>query len=246
MKSVWITGASSGIGLTLAKQLADSGWQVLASARNEDSLLALEHYNTNIQALPADVTRDDDLETLKTFFSLRDKPLDAVVVNAGSCEYMLDARLDMDSMRRVFEINVFGAVATIDIALPYLKRARGQIVGVSSMSVYLPFTRAEYYGASKAAFSYYLQSLRVDLKPSAVAVSEIYPGFVKTPLTEKNDFAMPFSIPAEKAAAEIAKVMQGRSVRHAFPRPMHYLLKAFSLCPPLWRLVHKPRMVASS
>ena len=239
MKTVWITGAGSGIGCALAKSMADHGWQVLATARDETKLQTLADYNDNIQALPADLTDDVDLKTLADFFILRDRVLDAVVVNAGVCEYMNKARLDMQSLRRVFDVNLFAAAATIDIALPSLKKAGGVIVGISSMSTYLPFTRAEYYGASKAAFNYYLQSLRIDLKLEGVSVTEVYPGFVKTPLSDKNDFAMPFRVSAEQAAQCIERSIVRKQRQCAFPGRMHYLLKMLSLLPGLWQHLHR-------
>ncbi|HEY9034299.1 MAG TPA: SDR family NAD(P)-dependent oxidoreductase [Pseudomonadales bacterium] len=244
MKSVWITGASSGIGRALAMRLADLGWSVLATARNEDALLQLEQYSSNIQALPADLTVAQDIDTLRTFFDLRGQGLDALVVNAGSCEYMDNATLDSASLRRVFELNVFAAAETIDVALPWLKKAAGHVLGIISMSVYLPFTRAEYYGASKAAFRYYLQSLRVDLAASGVSVTEVYPGFIDTPLTEKNDFPMPLLMPVDKAVQRLVAALDSRPLRSAFPWRLHVLLKLMAVLSPLWRVVHQAKPVS--
>lgn len=242
MKSIWITGASSGIGYALAKRLAESGWQVLATARDRQRLQQLCMENCHIRAVPADLTCEQDIKRLAVIFANPEFRLDAVVVNAGTCEYMDNLTLDMASLQRVFALNVFAAAATIDLALPCLKQRKGTIVGVCSMSSYLPFTRAEYYGASKAAFSYYLKSLRVDLAGSGVSVCEVYPGFVQTPLTGKNDFPMPFMLTADEAAGHLHKVIDKRPRSYAFPRRLHYVLRLFGLLSPLWRYIHTPRV----
>ena len=240
--SVWITGASSGIGRALALLLASRGVEVIATARDAEALAAMAKEQKYLFALAADLTRNEEIERLRYWFAARNRPLDAVVVNAGTCLYMNDATLDMASLRRVFEINLFAAASTIDVALPYLQRAPqgGHLVGVSSMTVYLPFTRAEYYGASKAAFTYYLQSLAVDLAPRGIDVSIVYPGFVDTPLTQRNNFPMPFLMSADAAAERIVHVLKNRPKTAAFPDPMHHLLRIIGKMPWLWQKIHKP------
>jgi short-subunit dehydrogenase len=240
--SVWITGASSGMGRALALLLAARGVEVIATARDSVALAEMAKKQKNLFPLPADLINHEEIERLRSWFSTRNRPLDAVVVNAGTCLYMDDAKLDMGCLRRVFEINLFAAASTIDLALPYLERSPqgGHLVGISSMTVYLPFTRAEYYGASKAAFTYYLQSLAVDLAPRGIDVSIIYPGFVDTPLTQRNNFPMPFLMSTEAAAERIVRVLKNRPKTAAFPDPMHYLLRIIGKMPWLWHKIHKP------
>ncbi len=241
MKTVWITGASSGIGYALALRLANQGYKVIATARNASTLKALAIKNPNITALVADLTSSDDIEKLQGYFTARNEAIDVVVVNAGTCLYMDNAEYDAQVMEQVFKVNIFAAANTIAVALPWLKRSNygGHIIGVSSMTVYLPFTRAEYYGASKAAFSYYLNSLRIDVKPFAIDVSVVYPGFVETPLTQQNDFPMPFLVSVEEAARVIQQVMKKRPKNAAFPKPLHYLLRILGNIPGLWDRVHR-------
>lgn len=241
MKTVWITGASSGIGHALALMLANNGYQVIATARNAESLKALALQSPNIKALVADLACNEAIEKLQGYFTARNQAIDVLIVNAGTCQYMDNAEYDVKIMEDVFKVNVFAAANTIAVALPWLKRSThgGHIIGVSSMTVYLPFTRAEYYGASKAAFSYYLNSLRIDVKPFAIDVSIVYPGFVETPLTQKNDFPMPFLVSAETAAKAILAVIKKRPKNAAFPKPLHYLLRILGYIPGVWNWVHR-------
>lgn len=241
MKTVWITGASSGIGYALALRLANQGYKVIATARNVTALKTLAMQNTNIMALAADLTDADDIEKLQGYFLAENHAIDILVVNAGTCLYMDNAEYHAETMEQIFKVNVFAAANTIAVALPWLKRSShgGHIIGISSMTVYLPFTRAEYYGASKAAFSYYLNSLRIDVKPFAIDVSVVYPGFVETPLTQKNDFPMPFLLSAEAAAQAIERVIKKRPKNAAFPKPLHYLLRILRSIPGLWDFLHR-------
>lgn len=233
MKSVWITGASSGIGKALAIMLAKNDYHVIATARNKDVLQAMQNEYPLITPLAADLTVATDIEKINAYFKQRNRPLDIVVVNAGTCEYMDDGVLKNTIFSQVLQLNVLAAAQTIDIALPYLKQAdnRGHIIGISSMSVLMPFTRAEYYGASKAALSYYLKSLALDIQKEAVDISIVYPGFVDTPLTLKNDFSMPFIISSEVAALKLMHVIKKRPKQAAFPKPLYYLLRILSICP---------------
>jgi len=110
---------------------------------------------------------------------------------------------------------------------------RPHIVGVGSMSSYLGFPRAEAYGSSKAAMSYFLDSLRCDLK-GEMDVTVVYPGFIKTPMTDTNDFPMPFLMSVEKAASVILSKVQKRPLTISFPLRLHLLLKAMKMMPGLW------------
>lgn len=232
-RTIWVTGASSGIGEALVKLLDSNGHCVIATARNADKLNALTSQGVNITPLVADLCNDKDLLRIKEFF--KGRHVDIAVINAGSCEYMQDGNLDVSSLRRVYEINFFAAAQSIQAVLPALKNTeRGHIIGVSSMSVYLPFSKASYYASSKAALSSYLNCLAVDIYPDNIDVSVVYPGFVKTPLTDKNNFPMPFIISAEKAAEYFLTVIEKRPRVYAFPKNMDYLLKFFQKIPNIW------------
>jgi short-subunit dehydrogenase len=116
--------------------------------------------------------------------------------------------------------------------MPLLKASlTPQLAIVSSMAHFFPFTRSEAYGASKAAVSYFVDSLRVDLAQSGISISLIEPGFVDTPLTQKNDFAMPFLVPVTQAASRIYTGLAKGNSRIRFPRRLSLLLKLLSLLP---------------
>jgi short-subunit dehydrogenase len=116
--------------------------------------------------------------------------------------------------------------------MPLLKSSlTPQLAIVSSMAHFFPFTRAEAYGASKAAISYFADSLRLDLADSGIRVCLIEPGFIDTPLTQKNDFSMPFLMSAEQAAARIFNGLHAGKLRLRFPRRLAYLLKTLNLLP---------------
>ena len=160
--------------------------------------------------------------------------------NAGTCEYLDAQHFDMALVERVFTPNLFGTLYGVEAALPLLRAARreglpARLAATSSASAYLPLPRAEAYGASKAAISYFLESLRLDLDQEGIDVSLIHPGFVKTPLTERNDFPMPMQVTAEQAAdAIIEGLAKGRLDIH-FPRRFTYIVKLLGILPPALR-----------
>lgn len=236
-QTIWITGASSGIGRELALQLADAGNYVIASARSQDKLdelvaLKPEH----ICALVFDVTDDAQCaHTIEKLQTITDT-IDVLIMSAGVAEYEDNLDFNVTMYRRVFDANVFGMVNTLAVAKPFLEKAqqRAYIVGVTSLSMVIGFSRAEAYGASKAAADYFLHSLMVDLPRRKYDVSVVRPGFIETPMTSVNDFPMPFLMSADKAAARIIKDMEARPRLIAFPKRLNIILKLISWCPSLW------------
>ena len=242
-KSIWVTGASSGIGFVLAKKLACQGHRVYISGRNQDTLNDIVTKSSTdlsgkLIALPCDVTDDRAMETLLQDANI--KSLDTIILSAGSCEYIDLPFIDIQKIRRVTETNYFGVINSCIAALPFLKKAasnpageRPHIIGIGSMSSYVGFPRAEAYGSSKAAMSYFLHSLRIDLD-KCIDVTVVYPGFVKTPMTDQNDFSMPFLLSTDEAADIILKKASDRPLTIAFPSRLNLLLKAMQLFPRLW------------
>ncbi|MBU1310415.1 MAG: SDR family NAD(P)-dependent oxidoreductase [Gammaproteobacteria bacterium] len=226
-----ITGASSGIGHQLALHYAANGWTVYAVARSADKLAELSK-NTGIHALPLDLTDNTAIQAAAASLLEQGVILDLVLLNAGTCEYVDVADLDLDAFQRTFAVNFHAVVAASKYFMPLLKASlTPQLAIVSSMAHFFPFTRAEAYGASKAAVSYFTDSLRVDLAGSGISVHLIEPGFVDTPLTQKNDFAMPFLVSVNQAAERIYNGLRRGNSRIRFPRRLGVMLKLLSLLP---------------
>lgn len=226
-----ITGASSGIGRQLALHYAAKGWTVYAVARSADKLNELAG-SSGIIALPLDLTDNAALSTAAQQLLDEGVVLDLVLLNAGTCEYVDATALDLAAFERTFAINFHAVVAATKYLLPLLKASlTPQLAIVSSMAHFFPFTRAEAYGASKAAVSYFADSLRVDLADTGISVHLIEPGFVDTPLTQKNDFSMPFLVSVDTACNRIYQGLLRGNSRIRFPRRLGYMLKLLSLLP---------------
>ncbi len=233
--TIWLVGASSGIGQALAKKFAQNGNYVIVTARSEDALGKLKNeHPSHIEVISGDITKPDSLSEIERRLEQSSDSIDLVLLCAGTCEYDDGPKVDVAMYRRVFELNFFGAAECIRMALPMLKRAKGTVVGISSLACVVPFPRAEAYGASKAAFEYMLQSLAVDLKRFDVSVTIARPGFVKTPLTQRNDFDMPYLMNPEDAADAIIRGIAAKKRMFAFPWQLSWPINFFSFFKSLW------------
>lgn len=247
-KVIWITGASSGLGRSLALQLAGQGHRVIASARNQEELEKLAALNTNIVALPCDITDEEAMEALRSRIVEISPSLDQVILNAGNCEYLDFPDPDWSAVRRVMEVNFFGTLNCVKLALPLLrknKNDRSHLVAVVSQVTAAPFPRAEAYGASKAAMRYFFDSLRMDLAADDIDVTVVNPGFVDTPLTRKNDFPMPFLMQVDEAADRIVKNIEARPRHYSFPRRLSLMLSLSKILPGVWQKMVAPSATAA-
>ena len=167
-KNIWITGAGSGIGRSLALLYAAQGNLVVISGRSLDKLQQVADEATalsgNIVPLVFDVTDTDSVEQTTKQLLQHAEHLDLVILNAGTCEYIRKGYLDPELFRRVLDTNFFGLINSINAALPLLRNAsqRPQLAGVCSLAAFIGFPRAEAYGASKAAARHLLHSVRTD------------------------------------------------------------------------------------
>jgi len=221
MKSLLITGATSGIGKALALHAAENNYRVIACGRNEDALNELSKID-NIESLRFDVSSLDSARD-----ALKNVNADYYVFNAGTCEYVDVERFESDMFRRVFEPNFFGVVHCVEAVLPNLKKGDSLVI-VDSMARLMPFTRSQAYGASKAAVHYFTKSLEVDLHDKGIKVQAVSPGFVETPLTDKNDFDMPMKITADEAAVAMLKGIESGKSSIYFPRMFGYILRCMN------------------
>ena len=232
-RRIWLTGASSGIGLALAEQLAEQGHRVALTARRREPLLALaERYPDQLLVVTADLT---DVHAVREAAERIDAAwggLDWAVLNAGTCEYMELPHFSAALLERVMRVTVLGTANCIEVALPLLRRSSApRLAAVGSSVTYLPLPRAEAYGASKAAVRYLMQSLELDLAEEGVAVTLISPGFVDTPLTARNDFAMPMRVSAEDAARRIVRGLERGQREIRFPGRFIGVLRLIAALP---------------
>jgi len=234
-KTVWLVGASSGIGRELALQLAAQGHTVIISARRQSELEKLAAENPGkLLPLPMDVTDHNNKTIVANALAALANNIDIFIYNSGTAAYTSgndDSYLG--TTERVYDVNFFGFLHCLDLAMPLLKKSSGKklIAGVCSLSAYLPLPRAEAYGSSKAALVYFLDSLRVDLYQHHIDVTVINPGFVDTPLTKKNDFPMPWLWSSSKAANYIVRELPKHKAEIHFPLLLVVSLRILSWLP---------------
>ena len=232
-KKVWITGASSGIGKALAIKFANEGWQVAASARRENLLQELNSNNSNIHSFPLDVK--DEPATKKVFQDIVKKfeAVDICVFCTGIHDPESEKKLSNEKIREIMETNFFGTVNCIMAVNAYFReRKNGHISIVSSVAGYRGLPAASGYCASKAALTSLAESLFFDFKRYNVRISLVSPGFIKTPLTDKNKFPMPM-IKSPEYAAE--KMFIGLTKKNTFeihfPKTFTIIVKLLKIMP---------------
>jgi short-subunit dehydrogenase len=220
MTTALVTGASSGLGRGLALALAQEGWKVYAAARRENELAALAKENSRIEPLILDVGDSDAAHEAVEKLDQRD-PLDLVIANAGIAGVTSGKHLSWPLVKRILEVNLLGAAATITGALPgMVARKSGHVVGVSSIAAWRGLPKSGAYSASKAGLSTFLESLRVDLHGTGIAVTTICPGFVRTPMNAAPKNPTPFIIETEEAVRIMMKAIRKRDAECAFPLPL--------------------------
>ena len=232
----WITGASTGIGRELALRLAAQGCVVAASARNVAALdsLAVESQSLpgRIVAMPVDVTDSADVE--RTYTKIVDElgVPDLCVLNAGTYIPVNAKRLNAKEFDSQFNLNVMGTVRVLEAVIPgMVKRKSGRIAVVGSVSGYRGLRTASAYGATKAALINMCEALRMELGDHGIIVQVVNPGFIKTPLTDKNEFPMPFLMPVDKAVDQFYRGLLGNRFEITFPKRFTWMLKVLRLLP---------------
>lgn len=246
-RRIWLTGASSGIGAALAEQLLLQGHRLALSARTVAPLEALAtRFPSQVLVLPGDLSDAVQVRAIGTHIAEVWGALDCAILNAGTCEYVEVSAFEAAMVERVMRANLFSASYCIEAALPLLRLGKqAQLVGVGSSVTYLPLPRAEAYGASKAAMRYLLETLRIDLHAEGIAVTLVSPGFVDTPLTQKNDFPMPMRWPVDKAARHIAERLHQQPIEINFPGAFIAILKLLSHLPKHLQVALGARMARS-
>ena len=232
-KVIWITGASSGIGKALAIKFAENDWIVAASARRENLLKELKQINQNIYSFPLDVTEIDKCKSTAKNIIDQLGDIDICVFGTGMHDPKSEKRFNLDKIREIMEVNYFGTMNSINSIYEYFtEKKNGQISIISSVAGYRGLPAAGAYCASKAALTSFAESLNFDMQSKNVRVSLISPGFIKTPMTDQNDFPMPMIKSPEFAANEIYKgLTKKKGFEIHFPKAFTYFLKFLQILP---------------
>lgn len=236
---VWITGAGRGIGEALAILLAQQGLTVYASARTASELDRLksrcERYSGEIVPVSLDITDPQQIQALMETWDKQNGLPELVVLNAGTHDPFPAKEFSAQRCQRVFDINLQGTINCLDPVLKrMLKSNSGQVAVMASVAGYRGLPTAAAYGASKAALIHLCEALYLDLKDSNVRLQVINPGFVRTPLTDKNEFKMPALQEPEEAAESILKGLLSTDFEIAFPSRFVYFLKLLRMLPYRW------------
>jgi short-subunit dehydrogenase len=228
---VVVTGASSGIGWSLAKELVREGAKVGVLARRRDKLdaLAAEIRKTGGTVAVATADVAERAPTIAALHALAAElgPLDLVVANAGLGLPTLLEPLNVVDVENMIRINLLGVVYTMEAVLPeMLRRGRGHLAAVSSLAAYKGLPGESAYCASKAGVNAYREGLRIQLRDRGITVTTICPGFVQTPMTEMNRFHMPWLLDADTAARKIVRALSRRKKVYNFPWQMMVVMRA--------------------
>jgi short-subunit dehydrogenase len=225
-----VTGASSGIGRSLAGALAAEGARVGLVARRREALeeLAAEigRAGGTAAAAPADVGERQSVVVAVHELAARLGPVDLLVANAGVGAPTLLEPFNVAEIEKMFRVNTLGVVYAFEAVLPeMLRRGRGHLAAVSSLGAYKGLPGESGYCASKAAVNTFLEGLRIQLRDRGIVVTTICPGFVRTPMTSVNEFHMPFLLEADEAARRIVKALRRRRKVFDFPWPTALLMR---------------------
>ena len=239
---IWIIGASTGIGAATARACLAAGAQVGLSARRADALAAVAEGHPKASIVPLDFTDSAAVRDGWNTLIAQWGRVDLVLIVAGTHQEMRAWELDEAKAMELLKTNLHSVIGTCSVVVPeLLSQQRGAIGIVASVAGYRGLPKALIYGASKAAVINFTESLYLDLEPKGIGVYLISPGFVRTPLTDRNEFPMPALISAEEAAEEILRgLRKGRFEIH-FPRRFTRMLKLLQMLPYRWyfALVHR-------
>ncbi len=233
---IWITGASLGLGRALALRCAREGWRVVASARGREQLesLAAEAADLSgeITPYPLDVTDAAAVAAAVQHVEAEIAPIGIAVLNAGTHRPMAAESFRAEDIEGLLKLNVLGIANCLEALLPrMIARRQGRLALVASVAGYAGLPTAAGYGASKAAVINMAESLKPELDRLGVTLQVVNPGFVQTPLTDRNDFPMPFLMPADAAAEAFFRGLGSQRFEIVFPRRFVYLMKFLRMLP---------------
>ncbi|GAB5470260.1 MAG: SDR family NAD(P)-dependent oxidoreductase [Rhodospirillales bacterium] len=243
----WITGASSGIGRALALKMAAAGRSVVISARSAEALdrvaAEAEGLPGHLIALPLDVTDAEAVKAAVAEIEADHGPLALAVLNAGTHKPLSATNLDPADFRALAELNLFATVSCLAAALaPMRTRGRGQIAVVASVAGYFGLPTSSAYGMTKAGLINMTQALQPELAAMGITLQLVNPGFVRTPLTDRNRFPMPFLMEPDKAAERFLRGLESGRFEIVFPWRLAAILRLLRALPMSWALAVTKRM----
>lgn len=228
-KRYWLVGASEGLGRALAHELSALGAELVLSARDRDRLEALRSDLPGAsRVVPVDV-RDSDA-VARAVADAGD--LDGVIYLAGAYWPMKSAHWNPEQVEAMFDVNLTGAARVLGRIVPrFAARDRGHVVVIGSLSGFRGLPGAIGYGASKSGLMHLAEDMHADLRRTNVRVQLINPGFIKSRLTDKNEFRMPFLMDADTAARHVVAAMRSDRFQSNFPRVFSWLFRAANFLP---------------
>ena len=231
-KKIWVTGASSGIGKAVAEKFANEGWQVAISARRIEKLQQIA-LSPNIFSFPLDVTDKNECHKVFKDIISKLKTIDLCVFCSGVYDPNKEKEINLDQIKFVMDVNFFGVLNCVKAVEQYFKEKKnGHISIVSSIAGYRGLPNSSGYGPSKAALTNFTESIYFDFKKYNVKISLISPGFIKTPLTDKNTFEMPFIKSTKFAANNIYNgLIKSKNFETHFPKQLTTLAKLLRILP---------------
>lgn len=235
-KIIWITGASSGIGKELALQMAQQGHTIIVSARSQDKLDALAQdaktLSGKVFPYPCDITDEAAVSAVVADVEKNVGPIDQAVLNAGTYVQDTLATFSVEAFRTQMDVNLYGTAHCLSAIMPrFMQRKSGHLVIVSSVAGMRGLPGSLSYGPGKAALINLAEALYIEAKPYDIKVQLVNPGFIKTPLTDKNEFDMPMLMPVEKAVEAMIKGMESHKFEIVFPWLFVTLKKIIDLLP---------------
>ncbi|RWM27716.1 SDR family oxidoreductase [Mesorhizobium sp.] len=239
----WITGGSSGLGRALAKDLARQGYTVAVTALPSDPvdtlLVETAQMTGRVESFPCDVTDEEGMARTVAAIEKDMGPIVLAVFNAGNYIATPGEHLVVRDFHRSFAVNYFGIVNGLVPVIDYMRaRGRGHVVLVGSVTAYSGWPTTAAYGGTKAAINILAESLKYDFDKMNIRIQVMNPGFVDTPLTEKNMLPMPGLMPVHRASRRMARGIRKGGFEVTFPYHISWPLKLLGLLPrPIGRLV---------
>ena len=240
-KTYWLIGASEGLGRSLAHELDGVGVKLVLSARSEDRLKSLSgDLSQEAKVVPVDVTSAASVEEAITKVGLPD----GVVYLAGTYEPTKAQDWDAEAVEVISDVNFMGAVRLFGRLMPKIvKRGTGHLVVIGSLAGYRGLPGSIGYGASKAGLMHLAETMQADLWHTDIKVQLLNPGFIRTRLTDKNDFRMPFLLEPEEAGKIVCKLMEKPGFKYDFPYMFSLFFRLGRLLPQgLYQRLFAPRL----